>query len=157
MKNNQNPVTRCTWCGDDPLYVEYHDKVWGRPVLDELELFEKLCLDGQQAGLSWITILRKQHTYRKAYYHFNPEKIVRYVPRNKEKLLQNSGIIRNKLKVDSIVKNARGFLDMREEGINFTEFLWAFVEGQPVQNRWNSMKEIPVNTAQSDAMSKALK
>ena len=148
---------RCTWCGDDPLYVEYHDNVWGRPVKDDLELFEKLCLDGQQAGLSWITILRKQETYRDAYYQFNPEKIVRYVPRQKEKLLQNPGIIRNKLKVDSMVKNARGYLDLKDEGIRFSEFLWDFVDGQPIQNKWQGMKDIPVNTKESDAMSKALK
>ncbi|MCG8673315.1 MAG: DNA-3-methyladenine glycosylase I [Pseudomonadales bacterium] len=150
-------MTRCTWCGEDPLYVNYHDQVWGRPVSDDLELFEKLCLDGQQAGLSWITILRKQETYRDAYYQFDPEKIVRYVPRKKEKLLQDPGIIRNKLKVDSIVKNARGFLDMRDEGIRFSEFLWDFVDGQPIQNRVQSMKDIAVNTPASDAMSKALK
>ena len=157
MANNHQGNTRCSWCGDDALYVSYHDTVWGRPVADDQELFEKLCLDGQQAGLSWITILRKQQTYREAYYQFNPEKIVRYVPRQKEKLLQNPGIIRNKLKVDSIVKNARGFLELREQGINFSEFLWDFVDGQPIQNRWRSLKDIPVNTPESDAMSKALK
>ena len=108
---------RCPWCGNNPLYVHYHDTVWGRPEYDDLALFEKLCLDGQQAGLSWITILRKQHNYRAAYDDFNPEKIVRYDEAKVEELLSDPGIIRNRLKVRSIIKNARGYLDLQEQGI----------------------------------------
>ena len=150
-------ANRCSWCGDDPLYVEYHDKVWGRPVGDGLELFEKLCLEGQQAGLSWITVLRKQETYREAYYQFHPEKIVRYVPRQKSKLLQNPGIIRNKLKVESIVKNAKCYLELRDEGIDFAEYLWGFVDGAPVQHQLTGINDIPTTTPESDAMSSVLK
>ena len=156
-KKSASQAKRCTWCGEDPLYVEYHDTVWGRPEADSLALFEKLCLDGQQAGLSWITILRKQETYREAYDNFDPEKIVRYTQRKKDKLLQNPGVIRNKLKVESIIKNARGYLALQDEGINFNEFLWDFVDGKPIQNRPASMKDVAVNTPESDAMSKALK
>ena len=157
-KTDQTAVQqRCTWCGNDPLYVDYHDHVWGRPEGDSLALFEKLCLDGQQAGLSWITILRKQETYRQAYDHFDPEKIVRYGARKKQQLLKNPGVIRNKLKVESIIKNARGYLDMQDQGISFSEFLWGFVDYQPIQNKPDGMEEVPVNTPESDAMSKALK
>jgi len=148
---------RCPWCGDDPLYVHYHDTVWGRPEYDDLALFEKLCLDGQQAGLSWITILRKQENYRAAYDHFDPEKIVHYGQARVEALLSNPGIIRNRLKVQSIIKNARGYLDLQDKGIGFSDFLWSFVGNQPVQNRWHSFSEVPTATPESEAMSKALK
>ena len=153
MENSE----RCPWCGEDPLYVDYHDTVWGRPEYDDLALFEKLCLDGQQAGLSWITILRKQHTYRAAYDHFNPEKIVHYDNAKVEELLANPGIIRNRLKVQSIIKNARGYLDLEEQGIGFSDFLWSFVGDKPIQNHWRSLSEVPTATAESEAMSKALK
>lgn len=148
---------RCPWCGDDPIYVHYHDTVWGRPEYDDLALFEKLCLDGQQAGLSWITILRKQENYRAAYDHFDPEKIVQYDESTVEALLSNPGIIRNRLKVQSIIKNARGYLDLRDKGTGFSDFLWSFVEHQPIQNRWRSFSEVPTATPESEAMSKALK
>ena len=148
---------RCPWCGDYPLYVHYHDTVWGRPEYDDLALFEKLCLDGQQAGLSWITILRKQENYRAAYDHFDPEKIVHYDESRVEELLTNPGIIRNRLKVQSIIKNARGYLDLRDKGTGFSDFLWSFVENQPIQNRWRSFSEVPTATPESEAMSKALK
>jgi DNA-3-methyladenine glycosylase I len=148
---------RCPWCGTDPLYVHYHDTVWGRPEYDDLALFEKLCLDGQQAGLSWITILRKQENYRAAYDHFDPEKIVGYDEATIEALLNNPGIIRNRLKVQSIIKNARGYLDLRERGIGFSDFLWSFVEHRPIQNHWRSFSEVPTATPVSEAMSKALK
>lgn len=150
-------MERCPWCGTDPLYVHYHDTVWGRPEYDDLALFEKLCLDGQQAGLSWITILRKQDSYREAYDHFDPERIVCYDEARIEDLLTNPGIIRNRLKVNSIIKNARGFLKLREQGIGFSEFLWSFVGGSPIQNRWPSFDEVPVTTPESEAMSAALK
>ncbi len=148
---------RCPWCGQDPVYKHYHDHVWGRPVVDEQELFEKLCLDGQQAGLSWITILKKQQSYEAAYDHFNPERIVQYDDKKVAELLQNPGVIRNKLKVQSIIKNAKGYLALKEEGLSFSKFLWDFVDGAPVQNRYQSMADVPVSTEASAAMSKALK
>ncbi len=148
---------RCDWCGDDPLYVSYHDNQWGRPVYDPLELFEKLCLDGQQAGLSWITILRKLESYRAAYANFDPEQIIRFDDSDIERLMQDSGIVRNRLKVQSIIKNARGYLAMQEEGIDFSQFLWDFVDGKPLVNHWRSMSEVPTETPASQAMSKALK
>lgn len=148
---------RCPWCGDDAQYQAYHDNVWGRPVYDDQTLFEKLCLDGQQAGLSWITILRKQSTYEQAYDQFDARKIVQYDQEKCDELMQNAGIIRNKLKIQSVIKNARGFLAFEDEPQSFSEFLWSFVEGTPIQNAWASMSEVPTETAQSQAMSKALK
>ena len=148
---------RCPWCGTDPLYVHYHDTVWGRPEYDNQALFEKLCLDGQQAGLSWITILRKQESYRQAYAGFDPEQIVRFDEDDIARLLADPGIIRNRLKLHSIIRNARGFLALRDQGISFSEFLWQFVDGRPIQNRWQALAEVPVTTPESEAMSKALK
>ncbi len=151
------PAQRCTWCGDDPLYVHYHDTVWGRPEYDDQALFEKLCLDGQQAGLSWITILRKQESYRAAYDDFDPDKIVHYDDHKVAALLADPGIIRNRLKVNSIIRNARAYLALREQQPSFSEFLWRFVDGRPIQNRWQRMDQVPVYTPQAEAMSKALK
>lgn len=148
---------RCPWCGEDPLYQQYHDEVWGRPVRSDQELFAKLCLDGQQAGLSWITILRKQHTYEAAYDNFDAEKIIHYDQHKIDSLMQDPGIIRNKLKVQSIIKNAKGYLDILESGQSFSDFIWQFVDGEVIQNRWQSMAEVPVSTPESEAMSKALK
>ncbi len=148
---------RCPWCGSDALYTHYHDTVWGRPEYDDLALFEKLCLDGQQAGLSWITILRKQESYRRAYDGFDPEKIVHYDDRKITELLADPGIVRNRLKVQSIIKNARGFLEFRDKGVSFSEFLWSFVDHKTRQNHWLSMDQVPVTTAESEAMSRALK
>ena len=148
---------RCPWCGDDPLYVHYHDTVWGRPEYDDLALFEKLCLDGQQAGLSWLTILRKQENYRAAYANFDPERIARFDDQDVARLLADPGIVRNRLKVHSIIRNARGFLALQDQGVGFSDFLWDFVEGQPIQNRWQTFEEVPVTTPESVAISKALK
>ena len=148
---------RCPWCGTDPLYVHYHDTIWGRPEFDSLALFEKLCLDGQQAGLSWLTILRKQGGYRAAYDNFDPECIVAYDEDQVEQLLTNPDIVRNRLKVHSIIKNARGYLALRDQGTDFSEFLWSFVGGRPIQNHWHSVDQVPVTTPESEAMSKALK
>ena len=148
---------RCPWCGIDPLYVHYHDTVWGRPEYDDQALFEKLCLDGQQAGLSWITILRKQESYRAAFAGFDPEQIVRFTERDQARLLENPGIIRNRLKVQSIIRNARSYLALKEQGIGFADFLWQFVEHQPRQNHWQTIEQVPATTAESEAMSRALK
>jgi DNA-3-methyladenine glycosylase I len=148
---------RCSWCGTDPVYCAYHDTEWGVPLYDEQKLFELLILEGAQAGLSWITVLRKRENYRAAFDNFNPEKIARYTPARIEKLMLNEGIIRNRLKIESTIKNAKAYLAMRKEGENFSEFLWGFVEGKPRQNRLRSMADIQASTEASDAMSKALK
>lgn len=148
---------RCPWCGTDPLYVHYHDTVWGRPEYDSLALFEKLCLDGQQAGLSWLTILRKQESYRAAYDGFDPGKIAGYDEDKIAELLANPGIVRNRLKVRSVIKNALGFLELSQQGTNFSDFLWSFVGGRPLQNQWQTLDEVPVLTPESEAMSRALK
>jgi DNA-3-methyladenine glycosylase I len=148
---------RCGWCGNDPVYVQYHDEVWGVPVYDDRQLFAKLILDGAQAGLSWITILRKQENYYAAFDNFDPEKIARYDEDKIAELLQNPGIIRNRLKVQSAVKNAKGYLKIKEEHGSFSDFLWQFVGGTPIQNSWEKMGDIPAETAESQAMSKALK
>ena len=147
---------RCEWCGHDPLYVQYHDEEWGVPVYDDQQLFAKLILDGAQAGLSWITILRKRESYWAAFDQFDPEKIARYDEAKIASLLQNPGIVRNRLKVQSSVKNARAYLDILQQEGSFGAFLWQFVDGQPIQNQWRSLRELPAETAVSQAMSKAL-
>ncbi len=150
--------TRCDWCGTtDELYIDYHDKEWGVPVYDDQLLFAKLILDGAQAGLSWITILRKRKNYWQAFDQFDPEKIARYDEAKIADLLQNPGIVRNKLKVNSAVKNARGYLEIREEHGSFSDYLWRFVDGKPIQNSWQTMDDLPTQTEASQAMSKALK
>jgi DNA-3-methyladenine glycosylase I len=149
--------TRCAWSGTDPTYVGYHDTEWGVPVHDERVLFEFLVLEGAQAGLSWITILRKRDAYRRAFDGFDPEKVARYGERKVEALLGDAGIVRNRMKVESAVKNARAFLAVQEEFGSFDAYQWRFVEGQPLQNRWRSMKEVPPRTSVSDAYSKDLK
>lgn len=150
-------ICRCSWCGDDPLYQEYHDKEWGVPLYDDQKLFEFLLLEGAQAGLSWITILRKRENYRKAFDQFNPEKIARYTDKKHQKLLQDAGIVRNKLKVKGFTKNAQAFLKIAERENNFSEFIWQFVGGKPIQNKWQALKEIPATTEIAETMSKALK
>ncbi|WP_420640861.1 DNA-3-methyladenine glycosylase I [Candidatus Leptofilum sp.] len=149
---------RCAWCGTtDPLYIRYHDEEWGVPIYDDRLLFAKLILDGAQAGLSWITILRKRENYWAAFDQFDPEKIARYDDAKIAELLQNPGIVRNRLKVQSAVKNARGYLEIMEKESSFSRFLWDFVDGCPIQNSWRSMAEVPAETAESQAMSKELK
>lgn len=148
---------RCDWCHGDALYERYHDEEWGVPLFDNQRLFEFLLLEGAQAGLSWITVLRKREGYRQAFDDFNPEKIARYSDKKIEKLLQNPQIIRNRLKVNSAVKNAKAYLTLRESGVTFSDFLWGFVDGKPIQNNRRSMKDIPASTPLSDALSKALK
>jgi DNA-3-methyladenine glycosylase I len=137
--------------------MEYHDTEWGVPLHDNQKLFEFLILEGAQAGLSWITVLRKRENYRKAFDNFNPEKIARYSEAKKAKLLQNEGIIRNRLKIDSAIKNAQAYLTMQKNGEDFSEFLWSFVGGEPKQNKLKNIGHATVSTPESDAMSKALK
>ncbi len=150
-------LIRCGWVGDDPLYQDYHDKVWGRPVYDPVELFAKLCLDGQQAGLSWITILKKQQNYYDAFAGFDPEKIARFDEAKVEALMRNSGIVRNRLKIKSVIRNAQSYLRFAERGGDFSEFLWSFAGGKPLVNQFNSSADYPAQTPESEAMSKALK
>jgi DNA-3-methyladenine glycosylase I len=149
--------TRCEWCGSDPLYVAYHDEEWGVPAHDDRHLFEMLLLEGAQAGLSWLTILKKRENYRKALHAFDCEKIASYSERDIKRLMADAGIVRNRLKIESAIKNARGTLAIGEEFGSLDAFLWRFVDGVPRQNSWNSMAEIPVTTPESDAMSKDLK
>jgi DNA-3-methyladenine glycosylase I len=150
-------IKRCGWCEGDDLYQRYHDEVWGRPEHDDRALFEFLLLEGAQAGLSWITILRKRESYRDAFDGFVPDKIARYDEQKKQALLANVGIVRNRLKVDSAITNARQFLKIQESGQSFRDYLWSFVDGQTIQNRYASMSDVPVNTPISDAMSKQMK
>lgn len=152
-----NRKTRCWWCGDDELYQRYHDEEWGVPERDPDKLFEMLNLEGAQAGLSWITILRKRENYRQAFDNFDARKIARYTDRRIEKLLQNEGIVRNRLKVNAVVTNAKLFVDMEKNGESFSDYLWSFVDGTPIRNRRETMGDVPANTPESDAMSKSLK
>jgi DNA-3-methyladenine glycosylase I len=148
---------RCAWCGTDPLYMRYHDREWGVPVHDERKHFEFLILEGAQAGLSWITILRKRENYREAFVGFDPARVARFGKREMERLLNNPGIVRNRLKIESTIKNARAFLDVQDEFDGFDRYVWRFVGGKPIRNRWKHMKQIPARTAESDALSKDLK
>jgi DNA-3-methyladenine glycosylase I len=147
----------CGWEKGDDLYQAYHDTEWGVPVHDDRRLFEMLCLEGAQAGLSWITILRKREHYRKVFDHFDPEKIARYDRRRIEKLLLDPGIVRNRLKVEGFVKNARAYLETTGDSGPFDRFIWGFTGGVQIVNRRRSLKEIPATTAESDAMSRELK
>ena len=148
---------RCTWCGDDPLYQQYHDEEWGMPLYDEQKLFEFLMLEGAQAGLSWITVLRKREGYRELFDNFDPEKIARYSDKKLDKLLLDARIIRNRLKVYSARQNAQAFLQVQEQEGSFSDYIWGFVDGKPIQNKWRSLKEIPASTPLSDQISKDLK
>ena len=152
-----NEHKRCWWCGEDPLYQAYHDHEWGVPVHDDRGLFEFLCLEGAQAGLSWITILRKREHYRLVYDQFDAHRIARYDEAKIAALLGDAGIVRNRLKVNGFVKNARAYLDLLDRGISLDSYLWGFVDGQTIQNNWRSPREVPGNTPVSDAMSKDLK
>ena len=152
-----NSKTRCPWCGDDPLYQHYHDTEWGVPVRSDKKLFEFLILEGVQAGLSWITVLRKRENYRKAYDNFDWEKVARYDERKIAALLQDPGIVRNRLKVRGSVTNAKAFIKVREEFGTFSKYIWNFVDGEPVQNSPLTMKDIPPVTALAERISKDLK
>ena len=149
--------TRCPWCGEDPLYIAYHDTAWGVPVYDDATLFEFLILETFQAGLSWITILRKRENFRKAFDSFNYKKIARYDQKKIDSLLKDSGIIRNKLKVKSAVTNAQAFIKIQNEFGSFSNYIWKFVNGKPIKNNLKSMDQADANTPLSDEISKDLK
>ncbi len=153
----QSSPIRCGWVSDDPLYIQYHDEEWGVPAHDDRHLFEMLCLEGAQAGLSWITILRKRENYRAAFDYFDAIKIAGYDEAKIAELLTNPGIVRNKLKVNGFVKNARAFLAVQAEFGSFDAYLWRFVGGQPIQAQRVSLRDVPAQTLEAEAMSKDLK
>ena len=152
----QSP-TRCPWATSDPLYVPYHDEEWGVPLHDDRRLFEMLVLEGAQAGLSWLTILRRREGYRRAFDRFDPRQVARYGPRDVQRLLADEGIIRNRLKIDSAVTNARAFLAVQEEFDSFDSYVWRFVDGRPRQNTWTTLEDVPAQTPISNAMSRDLR
>ncbi len=150
-------ITRCPWPGTDPLYLAYHDEEWGVPEYDDRALYEKLILDGFQAGLAWITILRKREAFRRAFDGFVPERVARYDARKVEALIKDASIVRNRLKIEGAVKSAQSWLDIMEAGPGFSAFLWGFVDGRPIVNRYKTMSEVPAETPLSRTMSKELK
>lgn len=149
--------TRCDWCGNDPLYVAYHDIEWGVPVYDDAKLFEFLILETFQAGLSWITVLRKRENFRKAFDSFNYQKIAKYNETKFDELIQDAGIIRNKLKIKATITNAIAFMKIQKEFGSFSNYIWSFTNRKPIKNSWNNLSEIPAVTELSDAISKDLK
>ena len=153
MKN----TNRCSWCGNHPLYVAYHDREWGVPVYDDQTLFELLILEGAQAGLSWLTILKKREGYRQAFDGFDAEKIARYDGTKISSLLNDPGIVRNQLKIGSTVTNAQAFLNIRDEWGSFSDYIWSFVDGRPIQNARRSLAEIPAKTPLAEVLSKDFK
>jgi DNA-3-methyladenine glycosylase I len=148
---------RCDWSGTDPLYVKYHDREWGVPVHDDRRLFEMLILEGAQAGLSWLTILKKREAFREAFDRFDPSRVAEYDGRKIREMLRNPGIIRNRLKIQAAVQNAKAFLEVVDEFGSFDRYIWRFVAGKPIQNRRARLKDIPAQTEESDALSKDLK
>ncbi|PHI41216.1 DNA-3-methyladenine glycosidase [Actinobacillus succinogenes] len=150
-------MKRCSWAGHNRIYVDYHDNEWGKPQFDSRKLFEKICLEGQQAGLSWITVLKKREAYRAAFYRFEPEKIAQMTAEDIDNLMQNAGLIRHRAKLEAIVKNARAYLAMEKCGQNFSDFIWSFVNHQPQINDVPDLSDVPAKTETSKAMSKALK
>ncbi|MGE5465930.1 MAG: DNA-3-methyladenine glycosylase I [Ignavibacteria bacterium] len=150
-------MPRCPWCGDDPLYVAYHDTEWGVPVHDDARLFEFLILEGAQAGLSWHTILKKRENYRRAFAGFDAQRVARFGAADVARLLGDAGIVRNRLKIEAAIANAKAFLAVQEQFGSFDAYQWRFVDGRPIQNAWRTMSEVPASTPVSDALSKDLK
>ncbi|CUH94307.1 putative GMP synthase [Propionispora sp. 2/2-37] len=150
-------LTRCAWVTQEALYIRYHDEEWGQPCYDDRKLFEMLILEGMQAGLSWITVLRKRENFREAFDHFEAYNIAQYDEADLERLMTNPGIIRNRLKIQAAIQNAKQFLAVQEEYGSFSQFIWQFVGGQPKINHWQHISEVPAATPESDAMSKALR
>ncbi|PTX93182.1 DNA-3-methyladenine glycosylase I [Spartobacteria bacterium LR76] len=148
---------RCPWCLGSEIYEAYHDEEWGVPVRDDRVLFEMLNLEGAQAGLSWITVLKKRETYRKAFHNFDPKRIVKYTDQDVARLMADPGIVRNRLKIHAVIENARLYLEMQKQGIPFGAHLWSFVGNKPIQNKLESMRDAQASTPESDAMSKDLK
>jgi DNA-3-methyladenine glycosylase I len=155
--DESNAMKRCEWCGNDPFYIAYHDNEWGVPVHDDRHLFEMLILEGAQAGLSWLIILRKRENYRRSFHGFDIEKVAAYSESDLQRLLADSGIVRNRLKIESAIKNAQAVLKIQEALESFDDFIWRYVDHTPRQNAWKSLAELPSQSEQSDAMSKDLK
>ena len=157
MEKEVSPeLIRCGWCGNDPLYIKYHDTEWGVPVTDDRSLFEFLILEGAQAGLSWITILRKRENYRLAFDNFDPVKVATYNEVRINQLIDNPGIIRNRRKIEAAILNAGAFLKVQEKFGSFAEYLWSFVDYRPIQNKWETLKEVPAQTVESQTLSRDL-
>ena len=156
-KNSEKPLKRCDWCTGSELYMEYHDKEWGVPVFDDRKHFEFLVLESAQAGLSWITILKKRENYRKAYDGFDPKKVALYGDKKKSELLDNSGIIRNRLKIEASINNAKHFLEIQKEFGRFSDYIWSFTKGKPIKGKWKNLEDIPAKTELSDRISADLK
>jgi len=151
-------LTRCTWAGSDPLYVKYHDEEWGKPVYDDKILFEFLILEGAQAGLSWITILRRRENYRKAFAGFDVQKVAAFDDKDIERLMQDEGIIRNRLKINGAITNARLFIEIQQEFGSFSKYIWGFIpDGKPIENKIEKMSDVPARTELSDRISKDMK
>ena len=150
-------LNRCPWCLGDDDYIKYHDKEWGKPLRDNRKLFEFLILDGAQAGLSWLIILKRRKGYQEAFDGFDPEKIARYGPKDIERLLQDERIIRNKLKINSAINNAKAYCELMEGPLSFSKWLWNWVDGKPIINNWKTLKEIPASTDLSERISRELK
>ncbi len=158
MRSSEERHTRCSWASEkEPLLVAYHDEEWGVVERDDEKLLAKLILDGAQAGLSWITILRKREGYLKAFHNFDPEKMAQFGKRDVERLMKDEGIVRNRMKIESAIGNARAYLEMKGAGESFSEFIWQFTNGRTLQNRFHTWKEIPASTKESEALSKSLK
>jgi DNA-3-methyladenine glycosylase I len=153
----EQPTVRCPWCGDDPLYVDYHDREWGVPVRDDRTLFEFLTLEGAQAGLSWLTILRKREAYRRAFAGFDPVEIASWGHEAVARLMADSGIVRNRLKIEAAIGNARAFLDVHRAFGSFADYIWGFVDGRPIQGSWRSMTDLPATTPLAETISRDLK
>ncbi|MCK9503078.1 MAG: DNA-3-methyladenine glycosylase I [Porticoccaceae bacterium] len=154
---NNTEKVRCNWCLESDLYRNYHDSEWGVPCTDDGKLFEFIVLEGAQAGLSWITVLRKRDNYRRAFSNFSAEKIARYNSRSVERLMANPGIVRNRLKIEATISNARSFLTIQQEYSSFSAYFWNFCDGTPITNHWASMKEVPATTPLSDTISRDMK
>ncbi|EST57449.1 DNA-3-methyladenine glycosylase I [Proteus hauseri] len=148
---------RCGWVTSDPEYLAYHDEEWGKPERDKYKLFEMICLEGQQAGLSWYTVLKKREGFRRCFFDFSPEKIAKMTDKDVETLLQDPAIIRHQGKINAIINNARIFMAMEEQGEDFSQFIWQFVDDKPIINQWNDISQVPASTDISDKMAKALK
>lgn len=152
-----NETTRCPWCGTDPLYVRYHDEEWGKPVHDDKKHFECLTLESAQAGLSWLTILRKREHYRAAYADFDVKRVAAFTPDDVERLMQDAGIVKNRRKIEASINNAKRFLEIQTEFGSFDSYIWSFVDGQVIRNEWQSVEQIPAVTERSERLSKDLK
>ena len=150
-------LNRCSWCGDNPIYIDYHDNEWGKPIYDDNKLFEFLILEGAQAGLSWNTILKKRAAYRKLFAEFDPAIVAKFTDKKLNTLLQNEGIVRNRLKVYAARKNAQAYLQVQKEFGNFSDFLWAYVDGKPIKSNWQTLKQVPTTTPLAEQLSHDLK